>query len=136
MLPAGRDGKQRPRRISPRPDEIATRRFSRKLWGAHPRQVQRELLELAAALERSRAAQAREMLEQHALEKSVQATSAAIQDLQQQLSAARGELMILQTAGAAALDVLRAARMAAQALRRSVDVAAVIEGRPAPGDDS
>jgi hypothetical protein len=76
------------------------------------------------------------MLEQHALEKSLQAASAAIQDLQQQLRAAKAALMILQTAGATALEVLRAARMAARALRRSVDVAPVIDGRPAPGDDS
>ncbi len=82
--------------MEPRPDEIATLRFSRKFFGVHPGEVRRALLEIAAALDRNRAAHTREMLEYLALEKSLGAATSTIQDLQQQLMAAKAELRACQ----------------------------------------
>lgn len=82
--------------IEPRPDEIARFRFPRKLFGAHPGEVQRVLLEIAATLDRTHAALAREVLERRTLEKSLEAASTTVQDLQQQLLAAKAELTACQ----------------------------------------
>ena len=98
------------------------RRFPWRLFGAHRGEVREALLEIAAALDRSRTAHTRELLEHRALRKSLGETSARIQELQRQLIAAKAELMIMETAGTAALEVLRSARTAAQAIRRSVDL--------------
>lgn len=82
--------------VEPRPDEIARFRFSRKLFGAHPGEVQRVLLEIGATLDRTHVALAREVLERRTLQKSLEAASTTVQDLQQQLLAAKAELTTCQ----------------------------------------
>lgn len=121
MLSATPNGAPRWLRMEPRPDEIATRRFPWRLLGADRGEVRQVLLEVAAALDRSRTAHTRELLERRALRKSLEETSARIQELRRQLNAAKAKLMVMETAGTAALEVLRSARAAAQAIRRSVD---------------
>jgi hypothetical protein len=118
---AGRNGHPGRLQTEPRPDQIALRRFSWKLLGAHPAEVRRALLESAAALDRSRAAHAQALLDCRALERSLGEASTTIQELQRHLTAAKAELIIMETAGTAALEVLRSARATAQAIRRSVD---------------
>lgn len=89
--PAKQNGQQE-LQMDPRPDEIARFRFSRRFFGAHPGEVQRALLEVAATLDRSQVALARETLERRTLEKSLEAASTTVRALQQQLMAARTEL--------------------------------------------
>ena len=76
----------------PRPDEIAALRFSWKFFGAHPGEVRRALSEVAAALDRTRAALAQQILENRTLERSLQSASTTIQDLRQELLATKSEL--------------------------------------------
>jgi hypothetical protein len=128
MPVAGPNQGQRPLQPDPRPDEIATRRFSRTLWGPAPGEVRRELLAIAAALDRSRAEHTRELLGRRALEGSLEAASTMIQDLHRALRAAKAELMLMEAAGAAALEVLRSARAAARAIRRSVEAVPSSDG--------
>lgn len=91
----------------PRPEELAMRRFSRRLWGVHPGEVRDALIEIAAALDRSQSALAREVLQRRALERSLETASATIQELQQQLIAAKAELSAGQDReGALARDLL------------------------------
>src|SRR5262245_44635094 len=91
MLTAEQTGHQQ-FQMEPRPEEIATRRFSRRLFGIHPGEVRGTLLEIAAALDRSQSALAREILERRALERSLEAASTTIQELQQQVMTAKAEL--------------------------------------------
>lgn len=123
MLRAAQNGRPPRLRMEPRPDEIATRRFPWRLVGAHRGEVRDALLEIAAALDRSRTAHTRELLEHRALQKALGEASATIQELRQQLRTAAAQLMIMETAGTDALEVLRSARTAARAIRHSVDAA-------------
>jgi hypothetical protein len=121
VLRAAQNGRPRRLPMEPRPDEIARRRFRWRLFGAHRGEVRHALLEMAAALDRSRTAQTWELLEQRALRRSLGEASTTIRALQQQLMAAKAELMILETARTAALEVLRSGRRTARAIRQSVD---------------
>ena len=121
MPTAERDGYPGRLQTDPRPDEIAMRRFPWKLFGARPAEVRRALLEIAATLDRSRAAHIQAILECRALERSLGPAMTIILELQEQLRTAKMELTIMETAGTAALDVLRGARATAQAIKRSVD---------------
>lgn len=85
------------------------------------------MLEFAAAVERSRAAHSHEILQHRELERALEDASSTIEELQQQLRAAKAELMTMETASMAALDVLRSARGAAQTIRRSIDVVPAAE---------
>jgi hypothetical protein len=76
----------------PRPDEIAAHRFSLTFLGAHPGEVRRSLLELGAALDRTRRALTRESLEVSALGKALEPAGREIEELRAELIAARAEL--------------------------------------------
>lgn len=137
--------------FGPRPDEIAARRFSASLFGLHPQEVQRFLLEIGAALDHTRTALTNEVLRSRALERALQGARGTIEELQQQLGGAQAEErvphgvdstagaasvqgaeivaaarqaaeVILQNAQVAALDVLRSSRRAAETLRQITDL--------------
>ncbi len=108
MLTAKQTGHQQSQ-MEPRPEEIATRRFSRKFFGVHPGEVRGALLEVAAALDRSQSALAHEISERRALERSLEAASVTIQELQQQVMTAKAELRAGQDReGALARELLAA----------------------------
>ncbi len=121
--------------------EILERRALERSLEAASNTIQKLQQQLMAAQVEIRAGQDRE----HALAREVLGATEVHARSRQVNGAQVDEIMgvareaastIIETARMAALEVLRTARAAAQAISRSADAALVIDGRPAPRNDS